>query len=134
MTAACDANVGVNQQFKIKFVECDPAKTNACDTSKIQKMSGSPGYIDNYPLKVAFKQPSLSGQPWDGTYTSYVDGFEILGAGRAKEARGECLNAVAGNVNFDDPVIRFKQDLTYGCSQSLTESELAAYCNSANTK
>jgi len=66
-------------------------------------MSGSPGYIDNYPVKIGFT-------PTKKPMTSYIDGFEILGASRGQSARGECLSKteVLGDVDYGDPVIRFK--------------------------
>jgi hypothetical protein len=73
--------------------------------------SGSPGYIDNYPLKIAFAQ-TLASAPSDTigqVYTSYKNGFEIIGAGRESSKRGECLvGTVFDNIDYGDPIIRFK--------------------------
>jgi hypothetical protein len=75
--AKCDANIAVYQQFKIDFKVCDPKVTKTCETKLVQKMSGSPGYIDSYPLKIAFKDPQQA-----GVLTSFQEGFEILGTNR----------------------------------------------------
>ena len=130
--AKCDANVAVNQQFKIDFVVCDPEVADSCDTSQIQKMSGSPGYIDGYPLKIAFTEqplPRCTKKQYEdyikairkpsAVLTSFKEGFEILGTNRVDDKaktyvkrRGDCsINQLEGpghNIDYGDPILRFK--------------------------
>lgn len=36
-------------------------------------------------------------------------------------------------LDFDDPVVKFKQDLTYGCSKMLNKDELETLCKADTT-
>lgn len=122
-STSCGSNIGVQQSFKISF------KTTA---GLVQKRSGNPGYMDGYPLKIA-TQPGGKGQPMD----AYVDGFQITGA----DKHGKCIldanerSSTADPIlDFDDPVIKFKTDLSYGCSLGFSEKQFESFCKSSDAK
>ena len=52
VTAQCGTKGAVSQKFKINFV--GKKQDAAGNDFQVQKNSGNPGYLDGYPLKIAF--------------------------------------------------------------------------------
>lgn len=65
---------------------------------------------------------------------TYIDGFEISGA----NDRGECIPKVTETdkevIDYGDPVLKFKQDLSYGCSILKAQDELETFCKDPAVK
>lgn len=73
----------------------------------MQKTSGNPGYLDGYPLKLGFVNPSdkATGAP----VNVYEDGFEISGGNNF----GQCMRSTPANTDskytdYQDPKVNFK--------------------------
>jgi len=115
--------VAVNQKYSIAFTTADPA------AAQPQKVSGSPGYIDGYPLKVGYLEEAdtEAGAP----IQTYEAGFEISGA----DAAGGCLTAEdavdPALTDYGDFVLKFKEDHSYGCSVQHSKASLADFCAGA---
>jgi len=126
-SGTCGSKTGVSQKFKISFT------TNADDTMMEQKKSGNPGYLDGYPLKIGFVDAANeeAGSP----VNVYQDGFEISGTDNA----GKCMRVAAANTadsvtDYQDPIVNFRQDLTYGCSIPYNKDTLKAMCESGTVE
>ena len=103
-----------------------------CDYNEdqVQLKSGSPGYIAGYPLKIAFSQ----GASGTGALNSYIKGYEINGVGREGTDRGMCLENMDDGVEYEDPIIKFKTDLSYGCMKKMDLKELEEYCSDTDNR
>jgi len=57
---------------------------------------------------------------------TYEGGFEISGA----DAVGKCFRSTTAldGIDFGDPSIKFKQDVTYGCSIPYNKESLEKLC------
>lgn len=111
VTSTCGTKVGVHQTFKIRFL--------TTDSNSIQKNSGNPGYLDGYPLKLGFQ--ANSGDP----VSTYLDGFEISGS----DLIGKCLQSPSTYsetrvIDYNDPVVKFNENLVYGCSVAYNRDTL----------
>jgi len=89
--------------------------------------------LDGYPLKLGFVDPAdkATGAP----VNVYQDGFEISGG----DNYGKCIRTTpANNMNkytdYSDPVVNFKQDLTYGCSVAYSAADLKKLCEDKGTQ
>ena len=123
ITGGCTTQTGVPQKFEIEFI------SKKDEAVGIQKKSGNPGYFDAFPVKIGFQK--------DGPGTvvqTYIDGFEISGS----NDKGECIPKVTDSdtevIDYGDPVLNFKQDLTYGCSILKAQDELKSFCEDAAVK
>ena len=112
----------MNQKFKITF------DTSPDLTIFPQKKSGNPGYFDSFPLKIGYLK---AGDESNGAPVQvYQDGLQITGA----NSHGRCYASDAFSslgsaiVDFEDPVVNFKEDITYGCSVSHTLASLKTFC------
>lgn len=101
VTGKCGEKTSVKQKFSITF------NSNA-ENTVYQKKSGNPGYLEGLPVKLANQQSEGSAME------SYLDGFQLSGS----DLQGNCFNAADAPdlFDFNDPVVKFRQDQSYGCS------------------
>ena len=119
VTATCGQKTGFKQNFKIRF-------NTAASGEITQKMSGNPGYIKGFPVKLGYQDDDAK------PIQTYMEGFEITGG----DLTGACYDAPTAAstdiVDYGDPVVNFKQDLSYGCSVQYDKASLKTLCADAS--
>jgi len=116
----CTTKTGVEQKFSVSFSSNEGTEIE-------QKRSGNPGYLEGYPLKLGSIDAANAavGAP----VNVFMDGFQVTGA----DAIGSCLKQATAQsdtavIDYNDPVINYKQDLTYGCSNAWNKASLKDMC------
>eukprot|EP00347_Sterkiella_histriomuscorum_P004630 403359727 len=118
----CGTKAKVQQKYSVKFV--------TTNTNTIQHKSGNPGYIGGMPMLVGRVDTNSGG------ILAYQNGFQFKGANQF----GQCYNIPTDPTtstekfyDYGDPVLKFGQDISYGCSVQLNLAELQAYCSGLAT-
>ena len=122
LSSTCSESKGVNQKFSV-FFQSLPSELEI-----IQKKSGNPGYFDGFPLKVGYLEATE--KEAGGPISSYQDGFVVSGA----NMEGDCYNAESVLLkDYADPVLKYKEDLSYGCSTLKDKATLESECVDSDT-
>ena len=108
----------VQQRFSINFSEKEGTVG----------MSGNPGYLVGMPLLVGVVEMVEDDEedgPDQRAVITFQGGFVVT----ASKPNGECWEDYKEiHAQLDDPIATFGVDLSYGCTLSLTKSELETLC------
>ena len=90
----------------------------------MQRLSGTPGYLDSHPIRIGHLEDDNKdvGAP----IQMWQEGFIVKGS----SITGECVRKPVEFSDYNDPVVNFKQDLTYGCAVPYNKASLKSLCES----
>ena len=98
-------------------------------TKNVQSRSGNPGYMTGYPLKLGEFNPSAN-----KAVTAYNEGWQITGADQTGHCYKPATSVANKFIDYNDPVVKFNTDLTYGCALGFTYENMKKLCQAGDAQ